>query len=52
MLTNLKNRNYLNANIEKWDDTKVYPRTIIVIDLNNLKYVNDNYGHEEGNNLI
>ena len=52
MLTNLKNRNYLNANIEKWDDTKVYPRTIIMIDLNNLKYVNDNYGHEEGNNLI
>lgn len=51
-MTNLKNRNYLNANIEKWDDTKVYPRTIIVIDLNNLKYVNDNYGHEEGNNLI
>ena len=42
----------INANIEKWDDTKVYPRTIIMIDLNNLKYVNDNYGHEEGNNLI
>ena len=52
MLTNLKNRNYLNANIEKWDETKIYPRTIIIIDLNNLKYVNDNYGHEEGNNLI
>ncbi len=52
MLTNLKNRNYLNDNIEKWDDTKVYPRTIIIIDLNNLKYVNDNYGHEEGNELI
>ena len=31
---------------------KVYPRTIIIIDLNNLKYVNDNYGHEEGNQLI
>lgn len=52
MLTSLKNRNYLNININKWDDTKVYPRTIIVVDLNNLKYVNDNYGHEEGNNLI
>ena len=52
MLTNLKNRNYLNANIDKWDDTKIYPRTIIMIDLNNLKYVNDNYGHEEGNKLI
>lgn len=52
MLTNLKNRNYLNINIDKWDDTKIYPKTVIIIDLNNLKYVNDNYGHEEGNNLI
>ena len=52
MLTSLKNRNYLNANINKWDETKVYPRTIIMIDLNNLKYVNDNYGHKEGNELI
>lgn len=52
VLTNLKNRNYLNDNIDKWDNMKIYPRTIIIIDLNNLKYVNDNYGHEEGNQLI
>ncbi len=52
ILTNLKNRNYLNDNIEKWDNTKIFPRTIVIIDLNNLKYVNDNYGHEEGNELI
>ena len=52
MLTSLKNRNYLTANIDKWDDTKVYPKTIIIADLNNLKYVNDNYGQEKGNELI
>lgn len=52
MLTSLKNRNYLNANIDTWDETKIYPRAIIMLDLNNLKYVNDNYGHEEGNKLI
>ena len=52
MLTSLKNRNYLNANIDSWDETKIYPRTIIMLDLNNLKYVNDNYGHEEGDQLI
>lgn len=52
MLTSLKNRNYLRANIEAWDDAKVVPRTIIIADLNNLKYVNDNYGQEEGNLLI
>ena len=52
MLTSLKNRNYLRANIDSWDEAKVTPRTIIVADLNNLKYVNDNYGQEEGNLLI
>lgn len=52
MLTSLKNRNYLNANINKWDDTKIYPKSIIIIDLNNLKYINDNHGYNEGDLLI
>lgn len=52
MLTSLKNRNYLNANIKVWDDSAVYPQAVVMIDLNNIKYVNDNYGHEAGDNLI
>lgn len=52
MLTSLKNRNYLRAHIDEWDEAKITPRTIIIADLNNLKYVNDNYGQEEGNMLI
>lgn len=52
MLTSLKNRNYLNFNIEKWDDSQIYPQGVIVVDLNNVSYVNDNYGHEEGDKLI
>lgn len=52
MLTSLKNRNYLNANINEWDEQKITPRTIIIADLNNLKYINDNYGGEEGDLLI
>lgn len=52
MLTSLKNRNYLNTNIHIWDDSKVYPQTIIIVDLNNVKYINDNFGHEEGDNVI
>jgi len=52
MLTSLKNRNYLNANISKWDDSKIYPQTIVIVDLNNVKHINDNFGHEEGDNLI
>ena len=52
MLTSLKNRNYLNDTIEKWDESEVYPQTIIIVDLNNVAYINDNYGHSEGDNVI
>ena len=52
VLTSLKNRNYLNDHIEMWDDSEVYPQTIVVIDLNNIAYINDNYGHQEGDNVI
>ena len=52
MLTSLKNRNYLNAKMPEWEDSKVYPQAIVMVDLNNVKYVNDNFGHEEGDQLI
>lgn len=52
MLTSLKNRNYLNRNMKIWNESQKYPQSIIVIDLNNIKYVNDNYGHEQGDKLI
>ena len=51
-LTSLKNRAYLNDKIESWDDSEVYPQAIIIIDLNNIAYINDNYGHEEGDKVI
>lgn len=52
LLTSLKNRNYLNDNIEKWDESEVYPQAIIIVDLNNIAYINDNYGHSEGDKVI
>ena len=52
IMTSLKNRNYLNHNIPKWEENVIYPQAIIVIDLNNIKDINDNYGHEEGDNEI
>ena len=51
-LTSLKNRSYLNLNMEAWDKSEKYPQAIVMIDLNNVKYVNDNYGHEAGDGLI
>ena len=52
MLTSLKNRNYLNVKMQEWEDCDVFPQAIVMVDLNNVKYVNDNYGHEEGDQLI
>lgn len=52
LLTSLKNRNYLNERIEIWDDSEVYPQSIVIVDLNNIAYINDNYGHQEGDNVI
>ena len=52
MLTALKNRNYLNFNMSTWEESKIYPQSFIVVDLNNVSYINDNYGHEEGDKLI
>ena len=52
MLTSLKNRNYLNIKLPEWEDSKVFPQSIVIVDLNNVKYINDNYGHEAGDDLI
>jgi len=51
-LTSLKNRAYLNDNIEVWDESEIYPQAVIVVDLNNIAYINDNYGHNEGDKVI
>ncbi len=52
MLTSLKNRNYLNDNINVWDESEIYPQAVIVVDLNDISYINDNYGHAEGDEVI
>ena len=51
-LTSLKNRAYLNSKVEEWDESEVYPQCILVVDLNNIAYINDNYGREEGDKII
>ncbi len=52
VMTNLKNRNYLNDNINYWSENKVYPQAILVVDLNKVKILNDKFGHEEGDKQI
>lgn len=51
-MTSLKNRSYLNLNIYKWDDNVIFPQSVVVFDLNQIKDVNDKYGREAGDEII
>ena len=51
-LTSLKNRNYLSENIEAWNKNTIYPQTTLIVDVNNIQYINDTYGYEEGDKQI
>lgn len=51
-LTALKNRNYLNEYINNWNNNTIYPQTMIVIDLNNIQFINDTLGVEAGDKQI
>ncbi len=51
-LTSLKNRHYLNKNYEKWQANKIYPQSIIIVDVNKIGHINDVYGHAEGDLVL
>ncbi len=52
VMTNLKNRNYLNDNLNYWESNKIYPQAVVVVDLNSISVINDTKGHEEGDKQI
>ena len=51
-LTSLKNRHYLNKNYEKWQNNKIYPQAIIIVNVNKIGHINDVYGHSEGDTVL
>jgi diguanylate cyclase (GGDEF)-like protein/PAS domain S-box-containing protein len=51
-LTGLYNRRYFNEELKRLHDSRKYPISIIVGDLNELKAINDNYGHSMGDRYI
>lgn len=51
-LTSLKNRNYLNENIDSWNKNRIYPQSTIIIDLNKVQEINDTKGYDEGDKQI
>jgi len=51
-LTGLYNRAFLEEEIKRVDTARQLPISIIMGDLNNLKLINDTYGHQSGDQLI
>jgi diguanylate cyclase (GGDEF)-like protein len=52
ILTGLFNRNYFENKIRYLEKSKSFPINIIACDLNNLKRVNDKYGHAQGDEVL
>ncbi|MFW5787164.1 MAG: PAS domain S-box protein [Halanaerobiales bacterium] len=51
-LTDLYNRTYLEEEIERLDVPRQMPLSLIMVDLNGLKLINDSYGHKKGDKLL
>ncbi len=51
-LTGLYNRQYYETEIERLQHSRQFPVSIIVMDVDGLKWVNDNFGHSAGDDLL
>jgi diguanylate cyclase (GGDEF)-like protein len=52
ILTGLYNRAFFDEELERLAHGRLFPMSIVMADVNNLKTVNDTLGHEAGDNLI
>lgn len=51
-LTGLYNRAYFEEELERYNFPRYYPLSIVMIDINGLKVINDTFGHQEGDRLL
>ncbi len=51
-LTGLYNRRYFEGELKKIQENDVIPLSLIMGDLNGLKFVNDSFGHDYGDEII
>lgn len=52
ILTGLYNRNFFEVEMARIQISRLFPVNIVVADVDNLKIVNDRYGHSAGDELI
>ena len=51
-LTDLYNRAYFEEELKRYNFPRYFPLSIISIDVNGLKVINDTFGHQEGDKLL
>jgi diguanylate cyclase (GGDEF)-like protein/PAS domain S-box-containing protein len=51
-LTGLYNRAYFEEELKRLNNKRKLPISIIIGDVNNLKMINDSFGHQHGDNLL
>jgi len=51
-LTGLYNRAYFEEELERYNFPRYYPLSIVMLDVNGLKVINDTFGHSEGDQLL
>lgn len=51
-LTGLYNRRFFEEELKRLDCSRNYPMTVILMDVNGLKIMNDAFGHKAGDSLI
>jgi len=51
-LTDLYNRRFFEEEIKRLDTKRNLPISIIMVDVNGLKIINDSYGHETGDQML
>ncbi len=52
ILTGLYNRQYYETEIDRLQRSRVFPISILVMDVDGLKWVNDHHGHNAGDELL
>ncbi len=51
-LTELYNRSYFNQEFERLEQGRQFPVSVVMVDLDHMKTINDNYGHAVGDKLL
>ena len=51
-MTDLYNRHFFHVEIKRIQESRLFPVSIVSVDVNGLKLVNDNFGHDAGDEVI